>query len=127
MIFYLSEGIDFKSLRLKNKSTFPKIPINKVYKNPIVDILSMHVSNEIENEIEGDEYTSWTKKMIPIKDIYPTQKFLNFDNLLKVKDTSQDTDAILLKRGSKYYVADGHHRIAINILKGKSAIKAYFK
>ena len=62
---------------------------------------------------------------IDIEDIIPTQRFLNINNLKSTKNIGNDTGAYLLKHNNKYYILDGHHRIANRILNGNQFINGY--
>tara|TARA_B110000977_G_C11010133_1_gene467331 strand:+ start:621 stop:1349 length:729 start_codon:yes stop_codon:yes gene_type:complete len=63
---------------------------------------------------------------VSVSDIVPTQKFLTKDNLDKVKKNEEDsTGAYLVKYNGKYFIIDGHHRIANKILGGADTISAY--
>ena len=70
-------------------------------------------------------YVPSIAKSVNINDIFPTQRSLNINNLKKVEKTTKNTGAYLLKNNGKYYVLDGHHRIAINILNGIDKIDAF--
>lgn len=114
----------FKKLEYENKYTLPKVPTNKVFKNE-VEILPREETQKTEKYWENDIYKELPNQKINIKDIVPTQKNLNIDNLKEVKDTTIDTGAFLQYYNGKYYVLDGHHRIGMNILNGNNVIKAY--
>jgi hypothetical protein len=57
-------------------------------------------------------------------DIIPTQKFISKSNMDKLPAPNADTGAELVKVGDKYYVVDGHHRIANNLFAGADSVKA---
>jgi hypothetical protein len=57
-------------------------------------------------------------------DIIPTQKFISKSNMDKLPAPNADTGAELVKVGDKYYVVDGHHRIANNLFSGADSVKA---
>ena len=114
----------FKKLEEDNKYTLPKVPTEKVFKNGI-EILPREESQKTNKYWDDDSYKNLPKERINIKDIIPTQKNLNIDNLKAVKDTTIDTGAFLHFYKGKYYVLDGHHRIAMNILNGNEIIKGY--
>lgn len=120
----IKENIDFKKLEKENKFTIPKIKSENIFLNP-VGSLSKYDTIEVDKLIDNEEYTYLPIKFINIKDIIPTQKFLNINNLKSVKNISNSTDAILLSKKNKYYILDGHHRIAVNILNGFNKIKAF--
>ena len=114
----------FKKLEEENKYTLPKVPTNKVFKND-VEILAREQTNKSSKYFDDDSYKSLPIERININKIIPTQKNLNIDNLKAVKNISIDTEAFLHYYNDQYYILDGHHRIAINILNGNNTIKAY--
>ena len=76
--------------------------------------------------IDDGSYRDIEPTDVEVTKIVPTQRFLGADNLDRVFDTTQDTGAVLLESGGKFYVLDGHHRIGANIVKGNSTtIKAH--
>jgi hypothetical protein len=64
---------------------------------------------------------------VDVAKVVPTQRFLNKGNLEDVKGMSNDenTGAYLVGCGGLYYVIDGHHRIANQILNGFNKVKAF--
>jgi len=123
----LSSGIRFskspsktlKQLESENKSTLPKIPSGNVFLNPI-DELDYAVRLKADDAFESD---SVEQKQVDISDIIPTQKNITIHNL---KSTSKymDEPVNLVLKDNKYYVMDGHHRIANAILAGNNPINA---
>ncbi len=107
----INEFKTIKEIEKENKMSLPKININTIYNNPILTIPKY-------NEINA------TYGKVDIKDIYPTQKFLNINNLKDTKDLDRYTNAFLIKINDKYLIQDGHHRIANRILNGDSYIFA---
>lgn len=112
-----------------NKSYFPKIPVEDVFFNKRVDLLNLEpeskkVLDKAYSIIKNKDYSKFIEKPIEVNKIYPTQKFLNFYNLEKIKIRNNSTDAELVKFGDKYYILDGHHRIAREILNGEDIILA---
>ena len=114
----------FKKLELENKSTFPKIRMTKVFLND-VKVLRKKQTEKSDNYFQNDEYKKLPLKSVAINLIVPTQTNLTIRNLKSVKDISKNTEAFLYNYYGKFYVLDGHHRIAMNILKGEKKIKAF--
>lgn len=104
----LNEMVDLKK---DNKLTYPKIPSDKLFKNN-VESKGFNINDNSEQHNE----------QVNIKDIVPTQKNLNADNIKNVKNIDELIE--LFKVDDKYYVVDGHHRIANAILNGDKTIKA---
>jgi len=115
-----------KELENENKKTLPKVRSEKVFKNKVET-----VSREKQKEFSAlgeDEINNLPTEKVPTKNIVPTQTNVTIPNLEKVakitSDTKIDEPIILLKDGDNYYVADGHHRIANEILNGNENIEA---
>ena len=114
-----------KQLESENKRTLPKVPAQNVFKNEVGNLTREQRGNAydfIGTEKEKDLPT----ESISVNDIVPTQKNLTIPNLEQVSKIKGEVvePIILIKHGDKYYVADGHHRIADAILKGENAIDA---
>lgn len=109
-----------EQLGQENKSTYPKVPTDRVFSSPVsqpVDKVS------VDEAIEGE--VSLPVERVKTSDVIPTQKNLTIDNLEATKDVeSPDEPIILIKEDGKYYVKDGHHRIANAILNGEGEIEA---
>ena len=108
----------------ENKSTLPKVRTNKVFKNEVETIPYAEL-RDLNVLIDENRINELPIENVSIKDIVPTQRNINIDNLKRVGNSplDQEDTAILFKRGSKYHVIDGHHRIAREILNGTSKIK----
>ncbi len=115
--------INFKDLEKSNRTTLPKIPVEKIFKNNVENISNIRKSADV--YINSDKFETLPIETINIDKIVPTQRSLNIDNLKKVQNTNKNTGAYLLKFKDKYFVLDGHHRIAMNILNGNSSINAH--
>ena len=74
--------------------------------------------------IDENRFEEMPVRLVDVKKIVPTQRFLTFDNLYKIYE-GKDTDAFLAKKDNLYYILDGHHRIAYNIIEGNKNIAAY--
>ena len=111
-----------KLLKKQNQHTLPKIRTNKVYFHDTPDVEFYHnIGKEAQPHIGTDAFK---KERVDVKMIIPTQKNLNINNLEDVKDRGEDTGAELIKDQQFYYVLDGHHRIANEILKGNDTVIA---
>lgn len=111
-----------KQLETENKTTTPKIPVNKVFLNDIGKAKNL-TNSGVNKYLESDKESDLPIEKVSSKDIIPTQKSLTIPNL---KSTQKVTDkAVLFKEGDKYYVIDGHHRIANGILNGNNEVEAH--
>jgi len=119
----VTETINFKELENNNKYTLPKIPTKNVFLNNPENI--SNIRKEADQYFDGDKFKSLPVETINIKDIVPTQRNLTINNIRSTMGVENNIEAFLLKYGNKYYILDGHHRIASNILKGATSIKAY--
>ena len=119
----LKEILNFKELEKLNRTTLPKIPVENIFKNNIENIST--IRQKADTYIDNDTFEDLPIESVNINDIFPTQRSLNINNLKKVEKTTKNTGAYLLKNNGKYYVLDGHHRIAINILNGIDKIDAF--
>lgn len=105
-----------EQLGKENKSTYPKIPTERVFTNPV---------SQPVDRASVDEATDLPIESVKVSEIIPTQKNLTIDNLENTKDVQNpDEPIVLIKEDGKYYVKDGHHRIANAILDGNSEIEA---
>lgn len=107
----------------QNPSTTPKIPVNKVFKNdsnqiPRSDKVEAEKILNNEKELEKIKYTD-----IDVEDIIPTQKNINVNNLKDVENLTDAEDAVTaIEYNGKYYLADGHHRVANAILNNENKV-----
>jgi hypothetical protein len=114
----------FKKIELENKYTLPKIKTNKIFINK-VEYPNREIRREADFYFENDNFKKLPYIFVDIKNIFPTQDNITINNLKSVKNISQETDAYLCNIENKFYVLDGHHRIAMNILNGFYKIKAF--
>ena len=116
-----------KQLESENKTTLPKVPAKNVFSNDVENLTKEQRGNA-DNFIGTEKENELPIETISIKDIVPTQKNLTIPNLEEVSKIKYGTKInepiILIKKDGKYYVVDGHHRIANEILKGNTNVEA---
>ncbi len=119
------EGVKtIKQLETENKKTFPKVPVKNVFSND-TEQPPREQRLKADKHIDDGTIATLPKQEIDVKDIVPTQKNLTIGNLEKTKDVKDSKEEIiLLKHEGKFYILDGHHRIANDILQGKKTIEA---
>lgn len=105
-------------LVLENKSTVPKIPVKNVFNN---DIGAVDTSVRMKADDAFANNTSTTMSVNPL-DIVPTQRTVNVDNIKRVSGVKELPE--LIQIGDKFYISDGHHRIAKAILDGSTSLNA---
>lgn len=114
-------------LESENKTTLPKIPSGKIFKNE-VSPLNQNQTKGVDEVINNSEENNLPTEEIDVNLIVPTQKTVNTNNLKKTSEITEETEInepiILVKENGKYFVVDGHHRISNDILNGKSTIEA---
>ena len=101
------------------------LPCSEIFMNDI-DPNRVIDHDLVDQFMSKDTYKSFPIKSVRVDMIIPTQKNLD-NNKLAGLDVNQDTGAILFEENGKYYIIDGHHRIAKNILNNNTSIKAYVK
>lgn len=126
LFIYMTKDIENK---LRVNKFFPKIPVRDVFMND--NAYSDGYSDKLDailkipyEYVDSGKFESLPKESVEIQRIVPTQKFLSFDNL-KMIESSHETGAYLVKKGDFYYVLDGHHRIARDILGGEKYVIAH--
>ena len=104
-----------------------KIPSDDVFhhNNPHKKHYDRELSNHIDVYIDDDTFQKNPTEWVDVKDIVPTQVFLDKDNLERVSKLSNNTGAYLVKYNNLYYIIDGHHRIANQIIQGVDKVKAF--
>lgn len=80
----------------------------------------------VDNYLTKNTYKKYPKKTVRVDLLVPTQQNLDSDKLPDI-NLDNDTGAILFEKEDLYYIVDGHHRIAKNILNGNDSIVAYVK
>lgn len=114
---------------------YPKIPVENVYLNPNPfaynpdwDLMKqLNPWNTLELRDKNIDNSDLPVKTIKIEDLVPTQKYLKADNLEDVTDTMDDDilKSSISEYDGKYYILDGHHRIALRILNGEETINSH--
>jgi hypothetical protein len=104
---------DLKKYPFKNRKlddTRKEIPVNEIFPNK-VDSEYMKKISEITPGFREEE--------VSISDIIPTQKTIKSDYI----SSGMDYLPKAIKHNGKYYLHDGHHRVAHQILDGAKKIK----
>jgi hypothetical protein len=112
----------YKNLENLNKSTAPKIPVNNIFKNDY-KIIPSESRKLIDNIIDLGKEKDLPIESVDISKIVPTQKNVNISNMKDVSNIKNPKDEILaVKNNENYYIVDGHHRIANEILNNKENV-----
>jgi hypothetical protein len=113
-----------KQLESENKTTLPKVRSEKVFLNESTP-LNREETKGVDKVIKDEAESSLPIESISVEQIIPTQKNLTIPNLEKTKGVTNSKEEILLvEKDGKFYVIDGHHRIANQILNGDKTISA---
>ena len=123
------------ALLKKDNPRYPKIPVENIFlspnpfaQDPDWDLMKLinpwHTLELRDKNIDNAELPV---EDIKIEDLVPTQKYLTADNIDDVKDSLDDKvlKSTISKYKGKYYILDGHHRIARRILNGEGTIKSH--
>jgi hypothetical protein len=106
-----------------------KIPVGDVFYNDNVNAIGYNreIMSLIDVWVDDKTFQSNPIEWVEVKNIIPTQKFLSKDNLDDVKGIKigHNTGAYLVELNGMYYVIDGHHRLANQIINGVDKVKAY--
>ena len=107
-----------------------KIPTEDVFQHPNIhkDSYNSELTKHIDVYRSDEEFEQNPVEWVDVNQIVPTQKFLTKDNLEQVKNEikiGDNTGAYLVKFERLYYVIDGHHRIASQMIDGVDKIKAF--
>jgi hypothetical protein len=106
-----------------------KIPVDDVFfhSNPHKGFYDKELLNNIDVFIDDKTFQKNPIEWVDVNKIVPTQVFLSKDNLEGVKKSKKkdNTGAYLVKYNDLFYVIDGHHRIANEIINGVDKIKAF--
>ena len=106
------------------------IPCREIFHNKNIQNLTylrklLWKGEKYGNSFDIPEFKDLPSICVNIEDIVTTQNVIYLSNLQSTKDVDNDTGAILVCKGGKYLIFDGHHRIANRILKGDQTIQAY--
>jgi len=106
-----------------------KIPVSNVFFNNNIHA-NGHASELMKHIDVYQDDKSFEQnpiESVDVRKIVPTQKFITKDNLEDIKGVLQqdNTGAYLVEFKGMYYIIDGHHRIAINIMNNNKTIKAF--
>lgn len=113
----------YKALEKENKYTFPKIPVKNIF-NQDYQIIPTQKRQAIDTIIDNKKINTLPFKDVDVSKIVPTQKNINFNNLKDVAKVKNPTDEIIaVEDNGLYYLVDGHHRIANQILNKQSNVK----
>jgi len=106
-----------------------KIPVSKIYSNDNLHAngYNQEIMQHIDVWEDDNTFQQNPVEWVQTTRIVPTQKFVSKDNLEDVKGIAigDNTGAYLVEYEDMYYVIDGHHRIASQILMGADKVKAY--
>lgn len=106
-----------------------KIPTEDIFYNKPLERNSRdsELINRIDVFIDDDTFQKNPIKWVEINKIVPTQRFLSKKNLETTKGVKIDdvTGVYLVNYDDFYYIIDGHHRIANQIINGANKIKAF--
>jgi len=117
------KGISLKELENQNPSTAPKIPVANIFSND-KGVIPKDKRKSIDSIIESGKESDVPYKTVSVADIVPTQNNVTIPNLDKVKGAKDITeDIIAVEHNGKYYLVDGHHRVANNILEKKDNVE----
>lgn len=112
----------YKALLEKAKLNSERaIECREVFKNPMIDLTPLRKEFEKNKEL----FKGLPVKSVKISEVVPTQDKIYISSLEATNDISNETGAYLVFRGGKYYIFDGHHRIANRILKGHNTFSGY--
>ncbi len=106
-----------------------KIPVSKIFLNDNLHANGYNQEMMKVIDVWEDDKTFQQNPIewVEVTRIVPTQKFVSKDNIEDVKGIGigDSTGAYLVEYEEMYYIIDGHHRIANQIIEGVDKIKAY--
>ena len=111
----------YSLLEQQNKATTPKIPTGNIFQNEAIQLPSSK-RKTIDEIIGKGKESSLPSEYVDVSQIVPTQKNVTIPNLKSVKNVPTD-EAIAVKDNGMYYLIDGHHRIANQILNNNNNVK----
>lgn len=105
----------YNNIEKSNNSTIPKVPVGNIFKNNIAEI-----PDNIKNLFNNVDLKSLPSEIVDTLKIFPTQKNININNLKSVNGLNYlENSPTAIKYGDNYYLTDGHHRVANDILENK--------
>lgn len=107
-----------KQLEKANPSTLPKVPTQNIFANE-VGAVDSGIRFAADDAFAANRIN---QEQVDISKIVPTQKNITINNLKSIGAVTELPD--LVKVDGKYYITDGHHRIARDILSGNSKVNA---
>jgi len=111
----------YSLLEQQNKATTPKIPTGNIFQNEAIQLPSSK-RKTIDEIIGKGKESSLPSEYVDVSQIVPTQKNVTIPNLKSVKNVPTD-EAIAVKDNGMYYLIDGHHRVANQILNNNNNVK----
>jgi len=130
-----NENKALDDLLKKNNPRYPKIPVENVFLNPDPfaqdpdwDLMKkLNPWNTLDLMGKNVDISELPVEDIAIEDLVPTQKYLTADNIDDVEDSLDDEvlKSTISKYNGRYYILDGHHRIARRILRGDETIPSH--
>lgn len=114
------ESLIIERIRNNFEDNLPcsEVFFNELDKNMMID------HDLVDKFMEKGTYKNFPVEKVRVDMIYPTQFNLD-NNKLPGLDLDQNTGAILYNVNGNYYIIDGHHRIAKNILNNNLFINAH--
>jgi hypothetical protein len=112
-----------KFIKKTNPYTYPKVPANNIFSHP-VQVVPREVRALADKHIDDNTFENIAPiEDVNVKDLIPTQKVVTAYNLESAYK-SQDIPYVL-EYNRQYFILDGHHRLANEILDGKEKSKAH--
>ena len=102
------------------------IPVGEIfYRDVLYGRVDWSLRRFLDVYIHDEVFEYHPIEVVGVENIVPTQRNVCEDNLASVSNVGNDTDAYLVECKGLFYVIDGHHRIASEILRGNPTIKAF--
>ena len=115
---------------LANLNVERSISSRIIFPNKMVDITPLRKQLQFQKEVfikstDIPEFKELPSVCVDVAEIIPTQGNIYLRNLEATNGINGHTGAYLVLKGGKYYIFDGHHRIANRILQGYRTACAY--